>query len=125
MSIKSPSLIVYHNQEIVFQSDEKWLYPLFSLEDFLDNHPINMSQVLIHDKVIGKAAAMLITRFGPGRVHGVVMSKLAMAFFEQVGIPYTFDQAVKRIQCKTETILHDIDDIEQAYQILCQRVKRQ
>lgn len=124
MSTNSPTLLVYHNQEIVYQSNENWLYPLFSLEEFLSHHPLNMRQVKIHDKVIGKAAAMLIARLKPGWVHGVLMSQLAVGFLEQEGIPYSFDQVVNRIQCKTETILLEVDDIEEAYQILCKRAKR-
>lgn len=124
MSTSCPTLIVYFNQDIVFQSDEKWLYPLFSLEDFLEDHPINMKQCLVHDKVVGKAASMLIARLKPGRVHGVLMSKLAVGFLEQVGIPYSYDQVVDRIQCKTETIMFNVDDIDEAYKILCTRAKR-
>lgn len=121
---KSPTLIVYKEQEIVFQSDGKWLYPLFSLEVFLQEHPIDMNSVCIHDKVVGKAAAMLIARLQPKRVHGVIMSELAVNFLNQYGLPYSFDQLVERVQCKTESLLLDVDDINEAYDILCKRAGR-
>lgn len=121
---KTPSLIVFIDQKIFFKSDDKWLYPLFALEDFLVNHPANMAQAMIHDKVVGKAAAMLMARLNSGWVHGNLMSELAINFLERVGIPYSFDQRVARIQCKTEAILLDVDDIDEAYQILCKRAKR-
>lgn len=121
---KSPTLIVYKEQDIVFQSDGKWLYPLFSLEVFLQEHPIDMNSVCIHDKVVGKAAAMLIARLQPKRVHGVIMSELAVKFLNQYGLPYSFDQLVERVQCKTESLLLDVDDINEAYDILCKRAGR-
>ena len=121
---KSPTLIVYKKQDIVFQSDGKWLYPLFSLEVFLQEHPIDMNSVCIHDKVVGKAAAMLIARLQPKRVHGVIMSELAVNFLNQFGLPYSYDQLVERVQCKTESLLLDVDDINKAYDILCKRAGR-
>ena len=121
---KSPTLIVYKEQDIVFQSDGKWLYPLFSLEVFIQDHPIDMNSVCIHDKVVGKAAAMLIARLQPKRVHGVIMSELAVNFLNQFGLPYSYDQLVERVQCKTESLLLDVDDINKAYDILCKRAGR-
>lgn len=120
----APTLIVFKNQEIIFQSNEKWLYPLFSFEDFLEGYPIDMNSVCIHDKVVGKAAAMLIARLRPDRVHGEVMSELAVNYLNQFGLSYSFDQLVERIQCKTEMILLDVDDVNEAYDILCKRAGR-
>lgn len=124
MSSKKPSLIVFLDQDIFFQSDSKWLHPLFALEEFLVDHPTDMTQAKIYDKVVGKAAAMLMARLAVGRVHGELMSVLAIQFFERLGTPYTYGQVVDRIDCKTETILLDIDDINQAYQVLCRRARR-
>lgn len=123
-SHNSPSLIVYLNQQIVFQSYDKWLYPLFALEEFLVDQPINMGQAVVHDKVVGKAAAMLMARLRTGRVHGELMSLLASKFLKEVDIPHSYDQVVDRIDCQTEAILLDIEDSEEAYQILCKRAKR-
>jgi hypothetical protein len=63
------TLKVVLNSEIVFQSDRRWLQPLFELEEFLKSHPLDISRADVHDKVIGKAAAMLITRIGAGSVQ--------------------------------------------------------
>jgi hypothetical protein len=123
-SHKSPSLIVYLDQKIVFQSDDKWLYPLFALEDFLVDQLINMEQAVVHDKVVGKAAAMLMTRLKTGRVHGELMSVLASKYLKKVGIPHSYDQMVDRIDCQTESILLDVEESDEAYQILCKRAKR-
>ncbi len=119
-----PSLQVIYHENTVFTSFGKWLYPLFDLEDHLREHPLDMSQVEIRDKVIGKAAALLIVHLGTGRVYGETISDLGIAVFESADLPYSYGQRVPRIACKTEEILADVNDLEEAYQILCQRAGR-
>ncbi len=123
-SMKDISLKVLLNGKVIFQSDEHWLLPLFDLEDHLREHPVNMALTEVHDKVIGKAAALLILRLGAGSVHGEVMSELADAVLRQAGISHTFNQMVKRIDCQTEELLLAIDDMDAAYEILCKRANR-
>jgi hypothetical protein len=124
MMLNSPSLIVFIADLVVFQSEGKWLFPLFDLEDYLMNHPVDMKNAHIHDKVVGKAAALLMVRLGVGQVHGVLMSDLASQVFETWEIPYSFDQRVERIDCQTEAILQEISDPEIAYKLLSHRAKR-
>jgi hypothetical protein len=124
MTDNLPSLVVYLSDEVIFQSHGKWLYPLFDFEVFLQQLPQNLRNVRVHDKVIGKAAALLLVRLRVGSVHAALISTLARQVFETWMIPYTFDNQVARIDCQTEAILLDIDDIDQAYQILCQRAQR-
>jgi len=119
-----PSLQVIFHENIVFSSFGKWLYPLFDLEDHLREHPLDMSQVEIRDKVIGKAAALLIVRLGTGRVYGETISDLGIAVFESASLPFAYGQRVPKIACKTEKLLADIDDLDEAYHILCQRAGR-
>ncbi len=119
-----PSLQVIFHEITVFSSFGKWLYPLFDLEDHLREHPLDMSQAEIRDKVIGKAAALLIVRLGTGRVYGETISDLGIAVFEAAYLPFSYGQRVPRIACKTEELLAEIDDLEEAYRILCQRAGR-
>jgi hypothetical protein len=119
-----PSLQVILNKEVIFESTGKWLFPLFDLEDYLGDHPLDMKLTEVRDKVIGKAAALLILRLGAGQVHGYLMSDLAITILEDSGTPYTYDERVARIDCQTEEILLEIDDLDLAYQLLCRRAKR-
>jgi hypothetical protein len=123
-SIQDYSLQVIIDNKVIFQSYGKWIYPLFDLEVFLEEHPICMTFAEVRDKVIGKAAAMFILRLGAGRVHGDVMSELAVKVLSRKGIFYTFDKLVKRIDCQTEEILLKVDDPDIAYRILCQRANQ-
>ena len=118
------SLQVVFDNQIVFESDGSWLYPLFDLEDFLKSHPIPMEHALVRDKVIGKAAALLLIRLGAGRVHGELMSELADKTLSHANLPHSYDRCVSRIDCKTEEILLKIDDPEKAYKIICKRANR-
>lgn len=115
------SLQVFFDDQLIYQSEGKWLYPLFELESHLKNHPINMSKVLVKDKVVGKAAALLIIRLGANNIHGKIMSDLAIDTLSSRNHPYSFEIRVPRINCKTEKLLENIDDPEIAYTILRER----
>jgi hypothetical protein len=119
-----PTLQVVEDGNILFESQGKWLFPLFDLEDYLKSHPMDLSRAIIRDKVVGKAAALLALRLGFQRHHGDLMSDLAIKVLENAGVSYSFDNRVPQITCKTETILRDMDDMEEAYHILCLRAKR-
>lgn len=120
----APSLQLFANGEIVFESAGTWLHPLFDLESFLDANPVDLSDARIRDKIVGKAAALLIARLGIKQVHGDTMSLLASRLFDNLGTSYTFDAMVDRIDCRTEEILLDIDDPDRAHRILRQRAGR-
>lgn len=123
-SAQNLSLQVILDGEIIFQSYGHWLFPLFDLEKYLGEHPVDMALVEVCDKIIGKAAALFILRLGAGRVHGDLMSEMAINVLGQAGIPHTFDKLVERIDCQTEEILLEIDDPDAAYAILCKRANR-
>lgn len=118
------SLQVIVNKEVVFQSYGKWLYPIFDLEDYLEHSPIKMADATVHDKVIGKAAALLLIRLNPKNIHGELMSELAIDVLTHFDRAFSYDKKVARIDCKTEEILISIDDPEIAYNILCKRANR-
>ena len=118
------SLQVYVNGQLYFTSAGKWLYPLFDLEVFMKNHPVDFSQANVVDKVIGKAAALFLVHLGAGRVHGELMSALAIDTLNNFHIPYTFNTKVPRIDCKTEELLLSINNPEIAYQLISKRAKR-
>ena len=52
------------------------------------------------------------------------MSEMAVETLTRDNIPHTYDRKVLRIACQTETLLAEIDDPQQAYDILCQRAGR-
>ena len=47
-----------------FTSAGKWLHPLFELEEYLGARGIDGSSGEVHDRIVGRASAFLITRLG-------------------------------------------------------------
>ena len=122
--MENTTLCIFRNDRIIFQSDEHWLMPLFDFEAYLREHPQETSGLKYRDKVIGKAAALLMIRLGAARVHGEVMSVLACAILDQHAIPHTYETLVDRIDCQTEEILLNINEPDKAYLILAERAHR-
>ncbi|HOJ01490.1 MAG TPA: DUF1893 domain-containing protein [Anaerolineaceae bacterium] len=118
------SLQLFYKGKVVFQSKSHWIMPLFELEDHLKEHPVDLALAEVHDKVVGKAAAMLILRLGIGRVFGNVMSELADATLSQAEVPHFYHELVDRIDCKTEELLLEVDDKDAAYEMLCKLARR-
>jgi hypothetical protein len=64
--MQEPTLTVLRDGVPVFTSYGKWLHPLFELEDYLAEHPVQPQHLVLQDKIIGKAAALLIHWLGVG-----------------------------------------------------------
>lgn len=122
--LETASLQVIVDDKVVFQSYGKWLYPIFDLEDHLIEASIKLDDAIVHDKVIGKAAALLLIRLDPAYIHGEVMSDLAINTLTKFNRKFSYNQRVARIACQTEEILLAVDDPELAYEILCKRANR-
>ena len=73
------------------------------------------------DKVIGKAAALLMALGEIKEVHTLIISKPALQVFENHNIKYFYDKKVDRIVnrtgdglCPMESLCLDIDDPHEA-----------
>ena len=121
---KEPTLTVLHEGTPIFTSFGKWLHPLFELEEYLAEHPIQPENLILQDKIIGKAAALLIHRLGFRIVKAGVLSRLGEAVFHRYEIAYTYELLVDRIHCQTETLLADVEDPEEAYRLVMERAGR-
>ena len=122
--MENTTLQIIQHGRLIYQSDRRWLMPLFDFEVFLCENLQDTAALEFHDKVIGKAAALLMIRLSAAAVHGDVMSKLACDVLERHAIPYTCDTLVDRIDCQTEEILLNINDLDTAYRILAERAHR-
>lgn len=118
------SLSVSLNQQVIFASNQHWLYPLFEFEDFLKKNPYDTSQLFLRDKIAGRAAASLIVHLGVTRCHIRLLSKRGAAVFDKHNISYTCDTLVEQINCRTENLITDDMAIDEAYLLLRKRVGR-
>lgn len=117
----SHNLEVYAGDRLVFFSDGNWIHPLFELEGFLADHRGQPEDLLAIDKIVGKAAAMMLVHFGIGQIRAGMMSSLAADFLQQREVPFAYDELVDRILCRTEELLADVDDLDEAYRLLKRR----
>ena len=81
------------------------------------------------DKVIGKAAAMLLVLAGVEHIYGAVMSRMAAEYLETRGVSYSFGELCDRIInrsgdgfCPMELAVADIDDPAQAPEVIRNRL---
>ena len=121
---QAPTLTVFRNGTHIFTSHGKWLHPLFELEAYLADHAFQPDQLILQDKIIGKAAALLIHRLGFHTVKAGVLSRLGEGVLQRHGIIYTYEQLVDRIHCQTEELLATVEDPEEAYRLVKARAER-
>ncbi|WP_307903465.1 DUF1893 domain-containing protein [Haliovirga abyssi] len=114
---------ILKNNEIIFRSRKKWIYPLFDAEIFIEKFNLNTEEIEIEDKIIGKAAAAFIIKMNVKKIYAHLLSELAKELLEKYNIEYKYDKIVKRINCKTEELFNKEDDVEKIVKILKERVK--
>lgn len=118
-------LKLYYKNKIIFQSENKWLYPIFELEEFLKNFDGNIQDLVLEDSVIGKAAISLMIRLGIKNIHGILISKIALNFvnknFNQIN--FSYESLVEKIKCQTEVQLENENNIEKIYYLIQERIK--
>lgn len=119
-----PSLRVFLGERLVFSSNGRWLHPLFELEEQLAVSAYPRGELLASDRIVGKAAALLIARLGIRRVRAETLSRLGEGVLHARGIEYSYGTLVDRIACATEALLSEVDDLESAYRLLARRAGR-
>ncbi|MCD6374156.1 MAG: DUF1893 domain-containing protein [Caldisericaceae bacterium] len=119
------SLEVYLNEELIFFSDRHWLHPLFELEAFLNKGDFPVEKLWVKDKIIGRAAALILMHLGIKKVHGQTMSRLAQEVLEYYNVAFSYDQLIERIACRTEELLKNEWQGIKAYQLVKGRIKAQ
>ena len=84
----------------------------------------------VADKIIGKASAMLLVYSGVKEVNALVLSKSGKEILEKYKVKYSYEELVEYIinrkgdgMCPMEMTVKDIDDLENAYSALNDKVK--
>ena len=77
------------------------------------------------DRVIGRAAALLMEKAGVAGAFGEVVSSHALKAFQKSGIPFSYGKEVEYIinrtktgMCPMEETVLDMEDAEAAYEAL-------
>ena len=77
---------------MIFYSDKHWLHPLFELGQFLNNNDYNPAELFVKDKIIGKAAALVLTNLGIKKVKAELMSELGKEVLDRYNIEYDYER---------------------------------
>jgi Domain of unknown function (DUF1893) len=85
------TLRVYRDETLVFSSQKDRLLPLM---DYTANHGRSEKPVVVFDKIMGNAAALLVSRLNCREVYSPLGSELAIKTLEKFGIKYHLDETV-------------------------------
>lgn len=108
------SCVVIQHQTIVHTADGRGVSPLLNL---YEKEPGLLDGAEVADKIIGKAAAVLLVLGKAKKVHGEIMSVAGQAYLQQHGIEVSFGRCVDMISnrnqtgiCPIEQSVLEIDD---------------
>ena len=89
------TLRVYEDSSLVFSSRKDRLLPLM---EYIDRFASEHKGVVIFDKIIGNAAALLAVKAGGQEIFSPLGSELALQTLEEYDIEYHFTRTVPTIQ---------------------------
>jgi len=89
------TLRVYDGNKLIFTSDKDRLLPLV---EYIDKLASKHRDVVIFDKIVGRAAALLLIKAGCREVYSPLGSRLAIEALEQYGIKHHLTQIVPCIR---------------------------
>ncbi|MDC7218367.1 MAG: DUF1893 domain-containing protein [Spirochaetales bacterium] len=116
---------VFEGDELIFESGSHWLHPLFELGAYLKEHPEHKRKDLsLQDRIIGRAAALMIARLGIKHCSTPVVSERALPIFEGEKIELNYESTTPCLPCKTEEILAQETNPAQAWALLEERARK-
>lgn len=112
---------VIRQGEKVYKFTERGIKPFMSLLEA----DTDLQGAAAADKVIGKAAALLMQKAKIAAVYAAVISEPAYKVLRDAGIEVEFETLVERIQnrkgdglCPMESAVLDVTDADEAYEVL-------
>jgi len=118
---QGPSIRVLHRGRELLAADGRWLWPLLELEARIAGLGPPPAELRVEDRVVGRAAALLLAGLGVGEVHGHTLSRRALPLLERFAITVSWGALVDRIACRTEELLADEWDPARARALLRRR----
>lgn len=122
------TLVVIFSDKGVFTSSDRGVKPLLHL---LENEKDFLKGASVADKVVGKAAALLMVLGGVKEVHTGIISEPAVEVFEKHNITFFFDKKVERIinrkgdgLCPMETLCIDVEEPSEAFEKIKEWLKK-
>ena len=121
------SLMVYRCGDLVFQSNSKGIRPHLEAIDQLGE---GLRGTIMVDKIVGRAAALLILYSGAAEAHAAVLSTQGRRALEMHGLSFTYAEEVEhikmqdgRIYCPFEAMVQGLTDPQEAYQVIVEKMR--
>lgn len=109
--------VVIKNNKIVDKKTGRGIGPILQLYE-----SGTLENAVVIDKIIGKASAVILSLAKASEVYGIIMSKDATAWFENVGIKYEAGMVTEKILnraktgiCPMEMAVANMSDPEDMY----------
>jgi len=122
------SCVVIRNKEIIHTADGRGVSPIMNLHD---NYPGLLRDAFVVDKMIGKAAAVILVLGGTTRVYGEKMSAAGLEYLEEHGVRAEYGRYIDVISnrnrdglCPLEQSVLEIDEPESALANLRETIYR-
>ena len=116
------TIVIYKSDASLIVSDERGVTPLMKI---LSDDKTQLKDAIVADKVIGKAAALLMIYGSVKEVYTPTISAPAIEVFLNHNITLHYDKVVDRIinrkgdgLCPMETLCLDIEKPDEAYLLL-------
>ena len=113
------TIVIYKNDASVYTSNDSGVAPLMKL---LKENKAQLKDAMIADKVVGKAAALLMAYGKVKEVYTPTISTPALKVFKNHNIEIHYDKEVGRIinrkgdgLCPMETLCLNIENPEEAF----------
>lgn len=113
------TIVIYKNDASVYTSNDRGVAPLMKL---LKENKAQLKDAMIADKVVGKAAALLMAYGKVKEVYTPTISTPALQVFKNHNIEIHYDKEVGRIinrkgdgLCPMETLCLNIENPEDAF----------
>lgn len=111
----------------IYTSEKRGVAPIL---EKIDSDPEFFSGASVADRVIGKAAAMLLEKYGAAEIYAQVTSEYAIAYLNDKNVGFTYDKRVDHIinrdgtdMCPMEkTVLH-ISDADEGEKLIRNKIK--
>ena len=122
------STIAVVSVDDIFTSHERGVKPLLHL---LKEKKGFLKGASVADKVIGKAAALLMVLGEIKEVHTLIISEPAIKVFEKHNIPCFYDKKVERIVnrtgdglCPMETLCINVEEPQEAFEKILEKISK-
>ena len=121
------SLMIYRDSELIFQSMSKGIRPHL---EAIKKHDNDLIGTVMVDKIVGRAAALLILYSKPKKAYAALVSQPGKQVLTEHGLDIAFRDETDhikmedgRIYCPFERMVQDISDPEKAYQAIVEKMK--